>query len=256
MFYYRSIVRGQVDLSTLTELGRPSGCSSPGWRNAPYDISTLIGSYVNFNCRSSIPHSQTLWLYNGKEMNMPRGTISRDNSTLRYGPITDSDSNVAIGCEVMTHFGVIPSPQGKIAVMGKCNSWVQQLGLILQLFTISVYCVCIFQHICYHKDYFFVHIDYRMYLGLPMQAVLATLLSSCKWLMLGHLLNWTWTTQVKHRQQSSIGSRTARFLEEMGSVLQPVTQALCSHGCYQEMLGNTWSGPAQPMLAALRPQPH
>lgn len=119
-----SIVKGQVDLSTLTELGRPSTCSSPGWRNAPYDISTLIGSYVNFNCRSSISHSQTVWLYNGKQINMTRGTLSHDNSTLRYGPITESDGNVAIGCEVMTHFGVLPSPQGKIAVMGEYKNCI------------------------------------------------------------------------------------------------------------------------------------
>lgn len=114
-------------MSTLTELGRPTACSSPGWRSAPYDISTLIGSYVNFNCRSSIPHSETIWLYNGKRMDMTRGTLSRDNATLRYGPITKSDRDVAIGCEVMTHFGLMPSRQGKIAVMGEYN---HSLGLV------------------------------------------------------------------------------------------------------------------------------
>lgn len=111
-----------MDLSTLTELGTPKDCNSPGWRDAPYDISTLIGSYVNFNCRTSIPHSATIWLYNGRQMDLSRGTrgtLSHKNSTLRYGPITHQDSDVAIGCEVMTHFGMLPSPMGKIAIMGE-----------------------------------------------------------------------------------------------------------------------------------------
>jgi len=116
-----SLASGNVDLSTLTELGRPAGCDSPGWRDAPYDISTLIGSYVHFNCRTSIPHTAMLWMYNGRLSNgsSSRITLSHHNTTLRYGPVSSEDNDISIGCEVMTTYGPLPSPLGRISIMGE-----------------------------------------------------------------------------------------------------------------------------------------
>ena len=112
-----------ADDCRLAELRHPTRCSSPGWRAAPYDISTLIGSYVHFNCRSSIPHTETAWLSGEERIETSRLAskiqIYNDNTSLRYGPVGYNDSDVAIGCEVKTNYGPLPSSLGRITVMGK-----------------------------------------------------------------------------------------------------------------------------------------
>ena len=114
-----------MDLSALTEHKTPVDCSSPGWRSVPYDIVTLVGGYVHFNCRSSIQHSRTMWMYNGRLLaGSSKVKLSADNTTLRYGPVRAEDSNVAIGCEVLTDYGPLPSPTGKITVMGEFSTIV------------------------------------------------------------------------------------------------------------------------------------
>lgn len=118
------VVDGRVEMSSLIEQGRPTRCSSPGWRDAPYDIATLVGSYVHFNCRSSIPHTETVWLYDGQEMKSSLASkiqVYDGNTSLRYGPVTYEDSDLAIGCEVKTNFGLLPSSLGKITVIGEMH---------------------------------------------------------------------------------------------------------------------------------------
>lgn len=115
-----------VITEVLVDSRVPKDCSSPGWIQAPYDIATLLGSYVYFNCRSSIEHSQVAWLYNGREniMLTPqafRVVLWNGNSSLRYGPIQYNDSGVSIGCEVTTEFGKLPSTMGTITVNSKTS---------------------------------------------------------------------------------------------------------------------------------------
>ena len=116
-------VDGRVEMSSMTELRKPTHCSSPGWRDAPYDISTLVGSYIHFNCRSSIPHTETSWLTGQKRIEnsglSSKIQLYNGNTSLRYGPVGYNDSDVAIGCEVKTNFGPLPSSLGRITVIGK-----------------------------------------------------------------------------------------------------------------------------------------
>ena len=111
-------------LSELDNARIPTKCSSPGWRASPHDITTNIGSYVYFNCRSSIHHKGTAWLHGGREIG--RGShlanrikIYNGNTSLQFGPVTADDNGLVIGCEVKTTYGLLPSKVGKIAVLSK-----------------------------------------------------------------------------------------------------------------------------------------
>ena len=92
--------------------------SSPGWKEAPHDVSVLVGGYVTFNCRSVLRHTETVWLKDGRRVTSrsDKFSISADGVTARYGPVGVEDSGTAIGCEVKTMYGRLPSHQAKITV--------------------------------------------------------------------------------------------------------------------------------------------
>ena len=101
----------------------PNECSSPGWTEAPNDVSTLVGGYVYFNCRSSIPHSTTTWHYDGRNevAASSKVMVYNRNSSMRFGPVEEEDDGLAIGCVITTEFGKLPSSLGKIRVKSKRN---------------------------------------------------------------------------------------------------------------------------------------
>ena len=108
-----------VATDVLIDSRIPDECSSPGWVEAPYDISVLLGGYVYFNCRSSMTHSNTTWLYEGRrELTAvtSKVMIFNRNSSLRFGPVGYDDDGLSIGCEVLTEFGKLPSSLGRITV--------------------------------------------------------------------------------------------------------------------------------------------
>ena len=113
-----------VETNVLVDSRVPLHCSSPGWEETPYDISTVLSSYVHFNCRSSMDYTEMIWLYEGREDIMTtqlasKVTLYNGNSSLRYGPIDSDDDGTAIGCEVSTDYGRLPSSLGRISV--KCE---------------------------------------------------------------------------------------------------------------------------------------
>ena len=62
-----------------------------------------------------------VWLAEGKEDIMTtelasKVTLYNGNSSLRYGPIGTDDDGTAIGCEVSTDYGKLPSPLGRISI--------------------------------------------------------------------------------------------------------------------------------------------
>ena len=132
------LIGQSVGLSVLVDDRIPIRCSSPGWKEAPYDVSTVVGSYVYFNCRSTIPHKKKVWLYQGKEVSSAsslakRLMIYRSNTSLRLGPVTAEDNDIAIGCEVITNYGPLPSSVGKITVLSK------HFAIVFALITVQHY---------------------------------------------------------------------------------------------------------------------
>lgn len=96
---------------------RPIDCSSPGWRAAPYDVSVLVGARVRFSCRTVLYHTRTTWIFGGSAEGDPsKLTLSRDNITASYGPVSVEDNGLAIGCEILSAYGRLPSKMGKITV--------------------------------------------------------------------------------------------------------------------------------------------
>lgn len=97
----------------------PTHSSSPGWREEPYDVSVLIGAYVRFNCRTILYHTRISWMV-GTEDGLSHAHsklfTSSDNITATFGPIGVGDDGLAIGCEVMSRYGRLPSHMGKITV--------------------------------------------------------------------------------------------------------------------------------------------
>ena len=119
----------------------PNECSSPGWTEAPYDVSTLIGGYVYFNCRSSIANSVTTWRLDGRKevVASSKSMIYNRNSSLRYGPVEKEDDGLAIGCLVTTEFGELPSSLGKITVKSERYACVHHLlSIIITQSTIAI----------------------------------------------------------------------------------------------------------------------
>ena len=113
-----------VSFSVLKDSRIPTKCSSPGWKIAPYDTSTVAGSYVHYHCRNSISHKQILWLCGGQKMSeisslADRIHIYNGNMSLKFGPIQVGDHGMVIGCEVMTSYGPLPSRTGRITVMSE-----------------------------------------------------------------------------------------------------------------------------------------
>ena len=97
----------------------PIHSSSPGWIEAPSDVSVLIGALVRFNCRTYIFHTETSWIVGGPggiAHNHPKLSTSSDNVTATFGPIGVEDDGLAIGCEVKSLYGILPSRMGKITV--------------------------------------------------------------------------------------------------------------------------------------------
>ena len=102
----------------------PTHCSSPGWKETPQDTTTVVGSYVHFNCRSSLSHKATVWLLDGREIKgtsplADRIKIYNRNASLKFGPVKASDNGLVFGCKVTTSYGPLPSKTGRITVMSK-----------------------------------------------------------------------------------------------------------------------------------------
>lgn len=96
----------------------PHMSSSPGWREAPYDVSILIGALVKFNCRTFLYHTEVSWMMGGHVVGSqhPNLSISSDSTSVTYGPVGVGDDGLVIGCEVKSLYGNLPSPVGKISV--------------------------------------------------------------------------------------------------------------------------------------------
>ena len=114
-----------VSVGLLEDARIPTKCSSPGWKATPHDVTTNVGSYVYFNCRSSIPHKKVVWLYRGREIDASSHLANRiktysGNTSLQFGPVTADDHGLVIGCKVVSNvYGPLPSKVGKISVMSK-----------------------------------------------------------------------------------------------------------------------------------------
>ena len=113
-----------VSFSTLKDHRVPTRSSSPGWKAQPHDVSTVVGKYVHFNCRSSFSHKGTNWFYQGKKIDKDYPTPHRcrfynGKQLLKFGPVKAEDHGTVIGCEVMTNYGPMPSKVGKITIISK-----------------------------------------------------------------------------------------------------------------------------------------
>ena len=76
-----------------------------------------MGAYVTFKCHSFLLHSSTGWLKNGLPVTHGSKKFSfSGDKTVTYGPVGIEDNGIAIGCEVLTIYGRLPSHQGKITV--------------------------------------------------------------------------------------------------------------------------------------------
>lgn len=112
-----------MDMALLVDSRIPKSCSSPGWREAPHDVTVVLGSHITFRCRTALYHTQVLWTHNGKTVVVAgpptKFTLSDSNRTASYGPVEKGDEGATIGCEVKTPYGLLPSHVGKITI--KCK---------------------------------------------------------------------------------------------------------------------------------------
>ena len=114
----------QLDIRALGNSQRPKQSSSPGWKETPRDMAILLGGHIRFNCTTYLFHTETLWMKDGELVSnrTSKVTISRDNTSLTFGPVTANDDGSAIGCEIKSLYGMLPSTSGKIIVQCKYNS--------------------------------------------------------------------------------------------------------------------------------------
>lgn len=102
-------------------------CSSPGWKETPRDVSVLVGDTVRFKCRSSLSYREISWIFGGRPGTgkSSKLSLSKDRVTATYGPVDAEDDGLAMGCEILSSYGKLPSPLGTITVHCKgsiCSS--------------------------------------------------------------------------------------------------------------------------------------
>ncbi|XP_019851140.1 PREDICTED: lactoperoxidase-like [Amphimedon queenslandica] len=95
--------------------------SSPGWDHIPRDVKAMVGQYAFFNCQNRLPHNRTFWLLEGRRdifstRYASRASIHNKGRMLRFGPLQEGDDRISINCEVLTQYGLLPSPLGMIYV--------------------------------------------------------------------------------------------------------------------------------------------
>lgn len=98
--------------------------TSPGWDHIPRDVKAMVGQYAFFNCQNRLPHNRTFWLLEGRKdifstTYASRASIHNKGRMLRFGPLQEGDDMISINCEVLTQYGLLPSPLGMIYVQSK-----------------------------------------------------------------------------------------------------------------------------------------